>query len=129
MASTWSRLPILRTYAELRTLRKKNGLLRDEVLTAREERDRARRILTQPLSSRQMKDLVAAHGSGYRAAAPFPHVVLDNVFEPELLRQVLHEFDAVNPISWSSSDKELERKRSTEDVAHFGPTTRVLITQ
>jgi hypothetical protein len=129
MPSWSSRIPILSAFAELRELRQKNAALRDEVIKAREERDRARRNLNQPLSSRQMKDLVTAHAEAYRAADPFPHVVLDDVFELGLLRQILHEFDAMNPISWSFSDKDLERKRSTEDVAHFGPTTRAFVNQ
>jgi hypothetical protein len=76
-----------------------------------------------------MKDLVTAHASSYRSAAPFPHVVIENVFDPDRLRQILAEFDAMDRASWSSSDKDLERKWSTEDVAHFGPSTRAFVNQ
>jgi hypothetical protein len=127
---TWSRhLPVLKTFAEVRELRKKNTTLRNEVLKAREERDRARRNLSLPLSSRQMKDLVDAHGAGYRSADPYPHIVLDDVFEPALLKQILVEFDEMDRGTWHASNKDDERKWSNEDIRHFGPTTRGFVNQ
>jgi Rps23 Pro-64 3,4-dihydroxylase Tpa1-like proline 4-hydroxylase len=76
-----------------------------------------------------MKEIVAAHAEAYRAADPFPHVVLDGVFDPELLTQILAEFDAMDRGRWHSSDKDVERKWATEDIQHFGPTTRAFIHQ
>jgi len=127
---TWTRrLPVISAYAALRDLRARNTVLRNEVVKAREGRDRARKTLSHALPYRRMKELVAGHGEGYRSADPFPHVVLDDVFEPELLKQVVTEFDAMDRGKWHSSDKTLERKWSTEDIQRFGPTTRVFINQ
>ena len=127
---TWTRhVPVLRTYAALRTMRERSAVLRDEVIKAREERDRARKILSHALPYGRMKEIVTQHAAAYRSAHPFPHVVLDDVFEPELLKQILVEFEGMDRGRWHSSDKELERKWATEDIQHFGPTTRAFINQ
>ena len=69
------------------------------------------------------------HAEFYRSADPFPHVVLDNVFDPRLLEQVLVEFDAMDRGAWHYTERATERKYSTEDFLHFGPLTRALIAQ
>jgi len=129
MASWTRRLPVIGNYAALRELRERNVLLRDEVIKAREERDRVRKTLSHALPYGRMKEIVGQHADAYRTADPFPHVVLDGVFEPDLLKQVLVEFDGMDRGKWHSSDKELERKWATEDIQHFGPTTRSFINQ
>jgi hypothetical protein len=130
MPLKWTRhLPILRTYSANQQLRERSAVLRDEVLKAREERDRARKLLSHVLPYGRMKELVAAHADNYRAADPFPHIVLDEVFDPDLLREIVAEFEAMDRGRWHSSDKELERKWATEDVQHFGPATRSFINQ
>jgi Rps23 Pro-64 3,4-dihydroxylase Tpa1-like proline 4-hydroxylase len=127
---SWTRhIPILRAYAALRELRARTVVLREEVIKAREERDRARKSLSHALPYGRMKEIVTEHAAEYRVADPFPHVVLDDVFEPELLKQILVEFDAMDRRRWHSSDKHLERKWATEDIQHFGPTTRAFINQ
>lgn len=40
----------------------------------------------------------------YLNAKPFPHVVLDNFFSPELLDEVLEEFPAPGQIKWEKFD-------------------------
>src|SRR6187401_1562080 len=129
MPSWTRRLPIIGAYAALRDLRARNTVLRTEVVKAREERDRARKTLSHALPYGRMKEIVGQHADTYRTADPFPHVVLDGVFEPDLLNQVLVEFDGMDRGKWHSSDKALERKWATEDIQHFGPTTRAFINQ
>jgi hypothetical protein len=129
MPSWISRLPIVGTYVGLHDLRVRSAALRDEVLKARTERDRARKVLSHALAYGRMKELVMQYAEAYRTADPFPHVVLDDVFDPELLRQVLVEFDAMERDKWHVSDKAFERKWATEDIQHFGPVTRSFINQ
>ena len=129
MPSWTRRIPVLRTYAAFNELRDRSAVLREELIKAREERDRARKTLSHALGYGRIKELVTQHGEAYRSADPFPHVVLDNVFDPELLKQILVEFDAMDRGRWHSSDKALERKWATEDIQHFGPTTRTFINQ
>src|SRR5688572_8776876 len=123
----WVRhLPIVRTYTALQA---RAAVLRDEVIKARTERDRARKVLSHALDYGRMKKLVMQHAEAYRSADPFPHVVLDDLFDPDLLRQVLAEFDAMDRGAWHSTDRNEERKWATEDIQHFGPTTRSFINQ
>jgi hypothetical protein len=123
------RLPVIAAYATVRELRERNALLREEVVKAREERDRARRALAHALPYGRMKAIVTAQAEAYRAADPFPHTVLDGLFDPDLLTQILVEVDAMDRGQWHSSDKDQERKWATEDIQHFGPTTRAFINQ
>jgi len=129
MAGWFRRLPVVSTYAALRDLQARSAILRDEVIKAREERDRTRRVLSHALSYGRMKELVGQHAEAYRAADPFPHVVFDDLFEPQLLKQVLVEFDAMDRDKWRVRDKDHDRKWATEDIQHFGPTTRSFINQ
>jgi 2-oxoglutarate-Fe(II)-dependent oxygenase superfamily protein len=127
---SWVRyVPIVRTYAALQELRAHSAALRDQVIKAREERDRARKVLSHALPYGRMKELVTQHAEAYRTADPFPHIVLDDLFEPELLSQVLAEFDAMDRGKWRARDKDYERKWATEDIQHFGPVTRSFINQ
>lgn len=126
----WSRhIPVARTYAALREMRERSAALRTELLKTREERDRARKALAHALPFGRTKELVGEHAAAYRTADPFPHVVLDDLFDAGLLQQILLEFDAMDRGTWHSSDKALERKWATEDIQHFGPTTRAFINQ
>ena len=56
MPSWVRRLPVIGTYAALRELRDKNAILREEVIKAREERDRARKTLSHALPYGRMKE-------------------------------------------------------------------------
>jgi hypothetical protein len=127
---SWIRyVPVARTYATLHELRARSAALRDEVIKARAERDRARKVLTHALAYGHMKELVTQHADAYRTADPFPHIVLDDLFDPELLTQVLAEFDAMDRDKWRARDKDFDRKWATEDIQHFGPITRSFIHQ
>lgn len=47
---------------------------------------------------------------GYQSAAPFPHVVLDELFEDADLDAVLREFPAPDAMRWMSFDNAMEKK-------------------
>ncbi len=129
MLPSWTRrLPVLRTYEALRLAQSRLAATKDELRRTRDERDRARRRNAHFLSNRQLKEMLA-RSSEYASADPFPNVVLDDVFEPGLLEDVLEEFDGMDRARWHHTERETERKSSTEDFRHFGPATRSLITQ
>lgn len=67
-----------------------------------------------------------AHRS-YLSAKPFPHVVFDNFFDPELLDQVLQEFPTPDAIRWQSFDSIYEIKLASAAESTFGPATRLLM--
>lgn len=78
-----------------------------------------------PLSRmRQVEE--SAHAS-YVDAKPFPHVVLDDFFDPGLLDTVLSEFPKPGEIRWQRFDNEREIKLASAKEASFGPVTRLLL--
>jgi Rps23 Pro-64 3,4-dihydroxylase Tpa1-like proline 4-hydroxylase len=77
-----------------------------------------------PLSRmRQVEESAAVQ---YAAAKPFPHIVFDNFFDPELVDAVIAEFPQPNAIPWQRFDNEREIKLASAKEASFGPATRLL---
>ncbi len=66
---------------------------------------------------RQLPELVAS----YRAAAPFPHIVLDDVLRPDALEAVYVEFDAIGEDTWRKYLHVNERKYANTDASTWGP--------
>lgn len=130
MLPAWCRrLPVLRTYEALRANQERLAATKDELKRTREERDRARRLGAHLISHRKLKDILRAHTEAYRSADPFPHVVVDDLLDPELLVDVVAEFEAMDRTPWHHTERATERKYSTEDFQHFGPTTRSVLSQ
>ena len=78
-----------------------------------------------PLSRmRQVEDSAALQ---YAAAKPFPHIVFDNFFDPELVDAVLAEFPRPDAIRWQRFDNEREVKLASAKEASFGTVTRLLL--
>src|SRR5437879_4294134 len=65
--------------------------------------------------------------TSYATAKPFPHVAIDNFFDPLLLDLVLSEFPKPGQIKWRRFDNEREIKLASAAEAFFGPTTRLLL--
>lgn len=130
MVPGWARrLPVLKTYAALRAARAELTATKDDLRRTRAERDFARKTNSHVISYGRLKELAQAHTAPYRGADPFPHVVLDNFLEPALLKEVLTEFDAMDRAAWHYTERDTERKYSTEEFRYFGPTTRALFSQ
>jgi 2OG-Fe(II) oxygenase superfamily len=75
----------------------------------------------------RMKDNIQAARASYLGAKPFPHIVFDNFFDPELLDLVLAEFPRPNQIQWQQFDNAQEIKLASAKEASFGPVTRLLL--
>src|ERR1700690_596470 len=74
----------------------------------------------------RMNEMVtAAHGS-YIGARPFPHLVIDDFLNSEVLDLVLAEFPNPNQIEWQKFDNAREIKLASAKEANFGPVTRLL---
>jgi len=130
MLPSWSRrLPVLRTYVALRETQERLAATKEELRRTRDERDRARNLNAHVISRGRLKDLAREHTEAYRAADPFPHSVFDGFLDEKLLKDMVAEFDAMDRSPWHYTERETERKFSTEDFQHFGPTTRAVITQ
>jgi 2OG-Fe(II) oxygenase superfamily len=74
----------------------------------------------------RMSETAAAH-EAYRSARPFPHLVLDDFFDPALLERVVAEFPSPGDIDWQRFDNIHEIKLASAAEALFGPTTRLLL--
>ena len=78
-----------------------------------------------PLS--RMREVSGSAYSTYITAKPFPHIVLDNFFDPALLDRILGEFPAPGQIRWQRFDNGQEIKLASSAEASFGPMTRLFM--
>jgi hypothetical protein len=58
----------------------------------------------------RMAEITEPMRLAYASAKPFPHFVVDNFFDTELVERVLQEFPAPGQISWQAFDNEQEVK-------------------
>lgn len=75
----------------------------------------------------RMHELAQSAAASYVAARPFPHVVIDNFFDPVVLDGVLEEFPKPGQITWQEFDSGQEIKLASAAEATFGPATRLLL--
>jgi Rps23 Pro-64 3,4-dihydroxylase Tpa1-like proline 4-hydroxylase len=75
----------------------------------------------------RMKVLAASAYPTYSQAAPFPHIVFDDFFDPGLVELVLSEFPRPDAIRWQQFDNERELKLASATESSFGPATRLLL--
>jgi hypothetical protein len=59
----------------------------------------------------------------YQSAAPFPHIVLDDLFPPALLERVLSEFPGPDAIDWKRFEDGTGRKLATRHESQMGEAT------
>lgn len=78
-----------------------------------------------PLS--RMRDMEKSAYASYINAKPFPHIVFDNFFDPQLVDIVLSEFPKPGQISWQKFDNQHEIKLASAAEASFGPITRLFL--
>ncbi|RZS90856.1 2-oxoglutarate-Fe(II)-dependent oxygenase superfamily protein [Motilibacter rhizosphaerae] len=81
-----------------------------------------------PLADLLNPDLVARAASQreqFATAAPYPHIVLDDLFSPVFLDQTLPEFDALQDGGWMEFRNERETTRRSRPQAQFGPATQL----
>jgi Rps23 Pro-64 3,4-dihydroxylase Tpa1-like proline 4-hydroxylase len=78
-----------------------------------------------PLS--KMAEIAKASSVRYLSAKPFPHVIIDNFFDPALLDAILTEFPKPKAIKWQTFDNEHEIKLASASESSFGPMTRLLL--
>jgi hypothetical protein len=70
----------------------------------------------------------AALRARYQAATPFPHIVLDDLFEPAVLEAVLADFPRPDEIPWKRFDSPTERKLGWVHTAPLGRNLRDFLT-
>ncbi|MGH2726971.1 MAG: 2OG-Fe(II) oxygenase [Actinomycetota bacterium] len=82
----------------------------------------------QVLSREKLLDLAAELAPAFAAAQPYPHTVIDELFPPELLEQVIAEFPKPEDIPWEVYTEEGNaQKLTTGDERLMGPNTQRLL--
>jgi 2OG-Fe(II) oxygenase superfamily len=79
----------------------------------------------------RLEPIAEEFGPLYRAAEPFPHIVLDGVFRDDVLDAVLDEWPGPADVRWIKYDDDPREfgKRTSSHVGRFGPTTRQLLAE
>ena len=75
----------------------------------------------------RMKEIARSAHLQYSNAVPFPHIVFDAFFDPNLLDHVLAEFPRPHAIRWQQFDNEREIKLASAAESSFGPITRLFL--
>ena len=61
----------------------------------------------------------------FRKASPFPHIILEGLFAPQLLELISSDFDRLSWSDWRHYDNTNERKRGSLPNTHFGHATQL----
>jgi Rps23 Pro-64 3,4-dihydroxylase Tpa1-like proline 4-hydroxylase len=75
----------------------------------------------------RMKEIGASGSATYSNAKPYPHIVLDDFFDPEIVDNILAEFPEPNAIRWQHFDNANEIKLASATDASFGSLTRLFL--
>jgi len=74
-----------------------------------------------------MKEISTSAHAVYANAKPYPHIVLDDFFDPEIVDGILEEFPKPDAIRWQRFDNANEIKLASAADASFGPLTRLFL--
>ncbi len=74
-----------------------------------------------------MQRLTTHNAKHYQRAMPFPHIVVDDFFDPALLDKVLAEFPAPEALHWKRFQAPQEIKLASKEEQGLGFITRLLI--
>jgi hypothetical protein len=83
--------------------------------------------IDQMVNIEKLEKIATENSNKYTAGYPFPHIVLDGLFEPEVLDKVLEEFPNGDPEDWERFNNKNEKKWACRDENVFGDTTRKFI--
>ena len=75
----------------------------------------------------RMKDIGDSAHAAYMSAKPYPHIVMDDFFDPTIVDGILDEFPKPNAIRWEKFDTGSEIKLACATDASFGPLTRLFL--
>jgi Rps23 Pro-64 3,4-dihydroxylase Tpa1-like proline 4-hydroxylase len=70
--------------------------------------------------------IAAARQADYRAAQPFPHIVLDGLFAASLLDRAVEELPGATA-NWTTYDTVNEAKQVCSDATAFGPVAETIV--
>jgi Rps23 Pro-64 3,4-dihydroxylase Tpa1-like proline 4-hydroxylase len=62
----------------------------------------------------------------YASAEPYPHIVLDDVLQPEVIQRAYDEFTEIPDDAWTNYLHLNERKYAAKDITTWGPTLQAV---
>ena len=77
----------------------------------------------------RIDDLEASLGelsARYASAEPYPHIVLDDVLQPEVIQRAYDEFTEIPDDTWTNYLHLNERKYAAKDITTWGPTLQAV---
>ncbi|HEX4998721.1 MAG TPA: 2OG-Fe(II) oxygenase [Terriglobia bacterium] len=80
-------------------------------------------------NSTRLMDMADRLAPEYRAASPFPHVVIDDFLPGAVIDEVLGEFPAPEALDWVQYNGSAEKKLASRDESQLGPVTRHTLQQ
>ena len=77
----------------------------------------------------RLQELADLHRGDFAVAEPFPHLVIDDFVEPELIAEINAEFDEVGGQrgGWQEFSSRSEVKLALADITRMGPTTAAML--
>jgi Rps23 Pro-64 3,4-dihydroxylase Tpa1-like proline 4-hydroxylase len=75
----------------------------------------------------RLRDIAVLLRDTYSSASPFPHAVVDGLFDDSLLCAIADEFPGPNDVEWIKYKNQREVKLASGRDEHFGPLTRVML--
>lgn len=84
-------------------------------------------VMKPILDYEQLNKIAHDNREKYQNAKPYPHIVLDNFFNPEALEAVLEEFPNSSQIDWIKYDTKNELKLASRNELQFGEATKQFI--
>jgi Rps23 Pro-64 3,4-dihydroxylase Tpa1-like proline 4-hydroxylase len=75
----------------------------------------------------RLYQIAEANRENYASGNPFPHIYLDNLFDADILEDVIKEFPSADGIDWVKFNNPNERKLASRDELQFGAFTRSFI--
>ena len=75
----------------------------------------------------RMRDVAVSMRDIYAGASPFPHAVLDGLFDEKLLCAIAGEFPGPHDVEWIKYKNQKEVKLASGRDEHFGPLTRIML--
>lgn len=80
-----------------------------------------------PLPLEMMRRVGEGEAGAYRTAKPFPHIVVDDFFDPAILERILDEFPGKDDIDWKKFDGKYEVKLASKSERQLGFFTRYFL--
>jgi Rps23 Pro-64 3,4-dihydroxylase Tpa1-like proline 4-hydroxylase len=74
----------------------------------------------------KLVELASQEHKNYISAKPFAHGVYDDIFSPEILNEIINEFE-IDEVKWHKFESKYEKKSQMNHDRSMPPTTRSLI--